>query len=290
MKNLKLIPIIVLGLFVLTACQRNFSRTNDNMVEHTFHRLSFQYPSNFTITERNFLQLLTPTLVVLFTHNYATGPRDVLADELRLTFFGQGYEQISPNVGLYTLVNMDHRVWGRMVMESPNVPYQQHIIYFFASGGEHYVIRFVVAERNLEDMMPIIESILNSVAYDDSHHRAEISGSWIGFSDSSLMVFDDNTFYWFLEETKCRDNVKIGEFHMSKGVLMGGTYYSNAFIIMIHYTNAFRNGERIVFSERSQRLIFLPSDDVEWMPELENDAFVVIDASNDAMFLFERVE
>ena len=303
MHHLKPISLMILALFIFTSClmdfgninipadeeitseeNRHYSNEDISEVERTFHRLSFNFPDNFTVTERDdFLQLLTPTLVVIFTHDYAAGTRDSLGDGLRSMFLGMGYEQISPELGLFSLVHIDYRRWGSITMENPDFPGQLHMVYFFASGGEHYVIRFVVLERNLESIKPIIDGILDSIVFDDSHHRAQLSGTWLGYPDNSIMIFDSDSFYWFLEETRCMYNVKIGTFRTTKGVLIGDTYYPDGFAVDLYYEYMFIVGHQVdsdILNATS--FIFTPFPGTE-------ETFLVTNEMG-GMFLFERIE
>jgi len=283
------------------------SMDDAHMVPHTYGRLSFSIPASFTeeipgafvgrriIVAFNLMEDrqgfdragFGNTIISHYTEELgfelADGPQETI-EFFDTTLATSPFENLVIN-GVS---------WGRIDMTSDERGGQSLFVYFMTSGEQAYFIDFLLPLTPTAEDMAMMEGIINSVTFDDSHHKAEVQGVWRGVNaGSGYIVFDGDTFYWYMAYGD-GDNVFIGNYHVRKGftgggnILLGrpGRFELSAFVATVIYTDAFMNGESVIedFWE-GQSFIFFPREsdpqifDVEVQPGHLEMAFERVDAS-----------
>jgi len=278
-----------------------------HMVAHTFGRLSFELPSYYREdTPGAFIGRSIIVSANLFEDNVGfdrsdfghslisfyevslmaelTTPQDHL--EIRDTAFAT-----SP----FTNHTINNAVWGRIDMTINQGDAQHSLVsYFMTSGEEAYFIEFLMDYQPSDEDLATVEDIINSVIFDDSHHRADIQGVWRGSNpESGYIIIEGDTFHWHLAY-RDMDNVFIGEYNVRVGfrgagnilLLEPGRFDANAFAVSVIYTDIVIGGESLAYDEwphYGQTYIFFPHED-------DQNRFTVEVQPGHLQMEFERVE
>ncbi|MCL2376138.1 MAG: hypothetical protein FWC76_01960 [Defluviitaleaceae bacterium] len=278
-----------------------------NMVSHTYGRLSFLVPASFTeeapgafvgrrmmvaINLIEYHQVFDRTAfgnTIIAHYTQELGFELLNSDQETIEIFDTVFE-----TSLFDNVTINNVVWGRIDMIRSEGNGETLFVYFMTSGDQAYFIDIFLGPAPTAQDMEMVDGIINSVTFDDSHHKAEVQGVWRGIgAESGYIVFDGDTFYWYRAYGD-RDNVFIGNYHIRKGftgggnILIGrpGRFEPNAFVATVLYTDAIMNGESAIedFWE-GQSFIFFPREDnphifdVEVQPGYLEMAFERLDAN-----------
>jgi len=321
---------IFLGIFAFTACVV-VEKIGDELVEiireeldiaadtymipHMYDRLSLQIPSDFREVFEPEHAFMSNRVVILLNRieDDAGIPVSFLVLSTIHAYTAQGFEQIGG--GLNDTIHsrnlyMNGVMWRNVDMIN-NDAGQLLSVYIMSSGSESYSISFLTSSNPTDEDIGLIEQIFSTVAFDDSHHKAELEGLWRGVNYGyGYIVFDGGRFYWFLEYEDM-DNVLIGNYHVMKGfsvtettdsafsdfihnpigtetifdpMALDGIFHTNGYKVIVYYTDVFFNGVNTTEA-------FLDSQSFTFVPHFDNELrFTVHTLPGNQEFVFERVE